>query len=142
MRRKSILAADRKDVQQQWKKEKLASRLDRNLKTRSDRHLSPLHPNTHHYGGIIDSSVHSLATSWQARTCKSLNLFWCRNKAPGQYLLIVHFRQLKNLLTALAQNVHANEKGCGKYIVFEQKDAGNEEADMVLIEKSVEPTHP
>lgn len=57
----------------------------------------------------------------------------------GQHLLILRFCQLKNLLTSLAQNVHANEKGCGKYVVFEQKNAGSEEADMVLIEQSVEP---
>ena len=49
--------------------------------------------------------------------------------------MILH--QVKAILTSLAKNVHANEKGCVKYLVLEQTSADADRPDMVLIEEFV-----
>lgn len=43
--------------------------------------------------------------------------------------------QVKSILVSLAQNVHANEKGCVKYLVLEQRGTDADRPDMILIEE-------
>ena len=113
-----------------------------NLKTRPDGHLPSPHKNNsiRQYVGINYHGLRSVATSWQARTCKSINFSRHRkNPTKPAFAHLTFFRQVKEILTSLARNVHANEKGCVKYLVLEQKNSDGEQADMVLIEESVKP---
>lgn len=67
-----------------------------------------------------------------------LGFFTSRKLQRCKHSLTLLFCQLKELLTSLAQNVHANEKGCLKYVVLEPNNPNGDQVDMVLIEEFVE----
>ena len=50
--------------------------------------------------------------------------------------------QVKSILVSLAKNVHANEKGCVKYHVLEQRGNDADRPDMILIEELRRPIPP
>ena len=84
-----------------------------------------------HHGEDAYLSLHTFPTASQAAT----SAFCPRLPCQGAHADSSLFSQLKEVLISLAQNVHNNEEGCVKYLVYEQRGSDAERPDMVLVEE-------